>query len=122
MSSPEKELLLCLIYILGEKKVEEKPRLDHRNYGAWYMHPKKWDQRFQKLSDPKAIAQVKSRKIGKDDLVKAANEKEPKHEVPVEIIADEGKLHSVRAFRSFLERREGYEPPAFLKKALHIAK
>ena len=34
---------------------------------------------------------------------------------------DEGKLHSVRAFRGFLETRyDGYEPPTFLKRALQI--
>ena len=85
------------------------------------MHPQKWEQRFQKMSNPKAIAQIKGRRVGKDDLLKATIEKEQQQqEVSEEIITDEGKLHSVRAFRSFLERRDSYEPPAFLKKALHI--
>ena len=54
------------------------------------------------MSNPKAIAQIKGRRVGKDDLVKATNEKEQQQqEVPEEIITDEGKLHSVRAFRSF---------------------
>ena len=86
------------------------------------MHPQKWEPRFQKMSNPKAIAQIKGRRVGADDLVKATIEKELQHEVPEEIITDEAKLHSVRAFRGFLERRDSYEPPAFLKKALHIAK
>ena len=64
---------------------------------------------------------MKGRKVVKDDVVKATIEKE--HEVSAEeIITEEGKLHSVRAFRGFLERRESYEPPAFLKKALQIGK
>ena len=66
---------------------------------------------------------MKGRKVVKDDLVKATIEKEQQYEVPAEeIITEEGKLHSVREFRSFLERRESYEPPAFLKKALQIGK
>ena len=87
------------------------------------MHPQKWEQRFQKMSNPKAIAQIKGRRVGKDDLLKATIEKEqPQQQVPEEIITDEGKLHSVRAFRGFLERLPNYEPPTFLRKALHIAK
>ena len=66
---------------------------------------------------------MKGRKVVKDDVVKSTIEKEQQHEVSAEeIITEEGKLHSVRAFRSFLERRESYEPPTFLKKALQIAK
>ena len=116
--------MICTVlsfYISGDKKKEEKPRIDHRNYGAWYLHPQRWEQRFHKMSDPKAISQMKGRRVGKEDVVKATNEKE-QDEVPVEIIIDEGKLHSARAFRGFLESREGYEPPSFLKKALHITK
>ena len=123
LSPFKKNSYLLLFYISGHKKKEEKPRLDHRNYGAWYLHPQKWDHRFQKLSDPKAIAQMKGRRVGKEDIVKATIEKEQQHEVPEEIITDEGKLHSVRAFRGFLETRyDGYEPPTFLKRALHISK
>ena len=70
-----------------------------------------------------AISQIKGRRVGKEDIVKATIEKEQQHEVPEEIITDEGKLHSVRAFRGFLETRyDGYEPPTFLKRALHISK
>ena len=78
------------------------------------MHPQKWEQRFHKLSDPEAISQMKSRRVGKEEDLQ--------DEVPEEIITDEGKLHSLRAFRGFLESREGYEPPSFLKKALNMAK
>ena len=74
------------------------------------------------MSNPKAIAQIKGRRVGKDDLLKATIEKEQQQEVPEEIITDEGKLHSVREFRGFLERLPNYEPPTFLKKALNIAK
>ena len=86
------------------------------------MKPQKWEQRFQKISDPKVISQIKGRRVGKEDVVKATIEKDQQQEVPAEVITDEGKLHSVRAFRGFLERLPNYEPPTFLKKALHIAK
>ena len=78
------------------------------------MHPQRWEQRFHKMSDPKAISQMKGRRVDKEE--------DQEDEVPEEIITDEGKLHSLRAFRGFLESREGYEPPSFLKKALHITK
>ena len=101
-----------LFYFSEEKKMEEKPRLDHRKYGAWYLHPQKWEQRFHKMSDPKAISQIKARRIAKEDV---------DIDTPAEIVTDEEKLHSVRAFRGFLETRyDGYEPPTFLKRALHI--
>ena len=48
-----------------KKPNEPKMNLDHRNYGAWYLHPTQWDQRFQRLSDPKSIEIVKSRNISK---------------------------------------------------------
>ena len=113
-----KKQTICTVlsfYISGDKKKEEKPRLDHRNYGAWYLHPQRWEQRFHKMSDPKAISQMKSRRVGKE-------EEDQQDEIPEDIITDEGKLHSLRAFRGFLESREGYEPPSFLKKALQITK
>ena len=69
-----------------------------------------------------AISQIKGRRVGKEDIVKATIEKDQQLEVPAEIITDEGKLHSLRAFRGFLESREGYEPPSFLKKVLQITK
>ena len=40
---------------------EPKIKLDHRNYGAWYISPNKYQKRFEELSDPKAIEIVKSR-------------------------------------------------------------
>ena len=42
-------------------KAEPKMRLDHRNYGAWYIAPTKYQKRFEELSDPKSIEIVKSR-------------------------------------------------------------
>ena len=80
------------------------------------MPPQKWEQRFHKMSDPKAISQIKGRRVAKEDVEEATIE------VPAEIITDEGKLHSVRAFRGFLEKLPNYEPPSFLKEALHITK
>ena len=74
------------------------------------------------MSDPKAISQIKGRRVGREDVVKATIEKDQQQEVPAEIITDEGKLHSVRAFRGFLEKLPNYEPPSFLKEALHITK
>ena len=41
--------------------------LDHRQYGAWYLHPRKWENRFQSLSDPKSIEIVKARRIPRGD-------------------------------------------------------
>ena len=102
-----------LFYFSEEKKMEEKPRLDHRKYGAWYLHPQKWEQRFHKMSDPKAISQIKARRIAKEDV---------DIDIPAEIVTDEEKLHSVRAFRGFLEKLPNYDPPSFLKEALHITK
>ena len=32
------------------KKVGPKPRLDHRNYGAWYLTPTQWETRFVRKS------------------------------------------------------------------------
>ena len=40
---------------------ESKSKLDHRNYGAWYISPTKYQKRFEELSDPKSIEMVKSR-------------------------------------------------------------
>ena len=40
---------------------EPKSKLDHRNYGAWYISPTKYQKRFEELSDPKSIEMVKSR-------------------------------------------------------------
>ena len=42
-------------------KAEPKIRLDHRNYGAWYIAPTKYQKRFEELSNPKSIELVKSR-------------------------------------------------------------
>ena len=41
----------------------EKLNLDRHNYGAWYLDPSKWEERFQNLSDPKSIAIIKTRNI-----------------------------------------------------------
>lgn len=40
---------------------EPKVKLDHRQYGTWFLPPKMWEKRFQDLSDPKSIEVVKSR-------------------------------------------------------------
>ena len=45
----------------GSVTAETKPKLDHRNYGAWYISPTKYQKRFEELSDPKSIEMVKSR-------------------------------------------------------------
>ena len=44
-----------------------KVKLDHRQYGVWYLHPKKWESRFQSLSDPKSIEIVKARRVPRGD-------------------------------------------------------
>ena len=59
---------------IRSKKSEAKPedikvKLDHRQYGAWYLHPSKWESRFQNLSDPKSIEIVKSRRESKLDKI-----------------------------------------------------
>ena len=41
----------------------EKLNLDRHNYGAWYLDPSKWEERFQNLSDPKSIAIIKTRNV-----------------------------------------------------------
>ena len=46
---------------LGSTPIEPKIELDHRNYGAWYIEPTKWEKRFQNLSDPKSIDIIKAR-------------------------------------------------------------
>ena len=53
--------ILNIKKIAVDPPVEAKPNLDHKNYGAWYLHPSKWEKRFQNLSDPKSIDIVKSR-------------------------------------------------------------
>ena len=50
-----------------EPPTEPKISLDHKNYGAWYLHPSKWEKRFQSLSDPKSIDIVKSRNLLKKE-------------------------------------------------------
>ena len=49
------------------KPSKPKFNLDHRNYGAWYISPKKWDKRFQSLSDPKSIEMVRARNLAKKE-------------------------------------------------------
>ena len=44
-----------------------KVKLDHRQYGVWYLHPRKWESRFQSLSDPKSIEIVKARRVPRGD-------------------------------------------------------
>ena len=51
----------------SEPSIEQKISLDHKNYGAWYLHPSKWEKRFQSLSDPKSIDIVKSRNVSKKE-------------------------------------------------------
>ena len=46
---------------------EPKIELDHRNYGAWYIDPTKWEKRFQNLSDPKSIDIIKARILAKKE-------------------------------------------------------
>ena len=46
-----------------QSNVDEKLNLDRRNYGAWYLDPSKWEERFQNLSDPKSIAIMKTRNM-----------------------------------------------------------
>ena len=53
--------------ISGQKLIGYKINLDHRKYGAWYLHPSKWESRFQSLSDPKSIEIIKERRIPKAD-------------------------------------------------------
>ena len=48
-------------------KAEPMMRLDHRNYGAWYIAPNKYQKRFEELSDPKSIEIVKSRIMEKKE-------------------------------------------------------
>ena len=43
-----------------------KPRLDHRNYGAWYMKPTEWEGRFLR----------KSTKIARQECI---HRREPRH-------------------------------------------
>ena len=64
--------------ILDSTPIVPKPELDHRNYGAWYLHPTKWEKRFQNLSDPKAIDIVKSRILLKKENQDQA--KQPSHQ------------------------------------------
>ena len=40
-----------------------KVNLDHRLYGVWYLHPTKWEDRFQNLSDPKSVEIMKARRV-----------------------------------------------------------
>ena len=47
--------------------IEPKIELDHRNYGAWYIDPTKWEKRFQNLSDPKSIDIIKARILAKKE-------------------------------------------------------
>jgi len=108
-----------------EKETEEiKLDLDHRNYGAWYIHPSKWGERFDNISDPKSIEFIKTRKMTEIEKQKrlAAKEEAAAKEDPGPIEADESNLQlpSVMEFAKFLQRRKTYEPPGFLKRALKI--
>ena len=96
---------------------KDKPRLDHRQYGVWYLEPKKWEPRFHQKSDQKLVKKIKSRRSGKEDSSKPSTELESADIKPEK---DEEKLHAVRAFKSFLDRKTGYEAPPFLKKALEV--
>ena len=51
-------------------ELEQKLNLDHRNYGIWYVHPSKWEGRFQSLSDPKSIEIIKARNMAKAEKQK----------------------------------------------------
>ena len=95
----------------------EEVKFDHRNYGAWYLNPQKWEKRFHKMSDQRMVTKMKDRRVGKEDI-KPTSEKELEVRIDPNVI--EGKKHAVKAFRGFLERRGSYDPPVFLKKALDI--
>ena len=43
-------------------------RLDRRDYGAWNIHPSRWEKRFHELSDPKAVEVIKSRSKSRSRL------------------------------------------------------
>ena len=78
-------------------------RLDHRNYGAWYIPPHKWQDRFCRLTDPTAVV---DRKKAESTTQKAVQQQK--------------QLHSAKAFAEFIKQRKNYEPPEFLKKALQM--
>ena len=63
------------------------------------------------------VKKIKSRRSGKEDSSKPSTELESADIKPEK---DEEKLHAVRAFKSFLDRKTGYEAPPFLKKALEV--
>ena len=42
---------------LAAKRPKPKLRLDHRNYGAWYIKPEDWEKRFHRKSKKAAIEQ-----------------------------------------------------------------
>ena len=49
------------------KKEEHVATFDHRNYGAWYVKPVKWETRFHDLSDPKSVKVLKNRRIPENE-------------------------------------------------------
>ena len=49
------------------KKEEHVATFDHRNYGAWYVKPAKWETRFHDLSDPKSVKVLKNRRIPENE-------------------------------------------------------
>ena len=88
--------------------------LDHRKYGAWYLKPTDWEERFKKLNGKSSSvnAITSGRKLLKQ-----------KNETKVTSAAESGdahltQLYSTRAFAEFLQKRPNYRPPSFMADIL----
>ena len=67
---------------------------NYSNHGAWYIHPSKWGERFDNISDPKSIEFVKTRKMTEIEKQKRLAAKE-------EAAAKEVLTYSQSHFKNF---------------------
>ena len=64
---------------MATPKPKPKLRLDHRNYGAWYLNPEDWEKRFHRKSKKLALEQcLQKRESRHPEAVSGTKTKEVK--------------------------------------------
>ena len=90
-----------------------QPKLDHRNYGAWYIKPNDWESRFKKLSGVRTCDKITLEEGGmakdSESLGKQRSESLSSNDKKQD--KSLSQLYSTRAFAQFLSRRRRYDPP-----------
>ena len=76
---------------IAAKKPKPKLRLDHRNYGAWYVKPEDWEKRFHRKTKKAALEQcLQTRESRHPEQLSQTKTKDIKSDAALEDVKREG--------------------------------